>query len=78
MTADGHVSDVKAGAVDRDEAIDLALHRLVEERLHAAQVAKTLFTHVRDERDRAGCLDVGVVQRPNDGHQIPPDRGSCR
>ena len=55
------------GAVDRHEAIDAALQSLVEQVLHAAQVAQALFADVADEGDRARRLHVARLERADDG-----------
>ena len=68
--ADGDVRDAEPFAVDRDEPIDPVLQRLVEEALHAAQVAEPFFADRADERDRAWRRHAGFVQRPRDGKKI--------
>ena len=63
IAAHADVGDAQARAVHRDELIDLSLETLVEQLLHAAQVAEALLADVRDKGDRARRLDVGLVQR---------------
>ena len=68
--ADGDVRHAQPFAVDRDEAIDSVFQRLVEEALHAAQVAEPFFADRGDERDRSRCRHAGLVQRSRDREQI--------
>ena len=69
MAPHRHVGDVHAGAVNRDEAIDLILERVVEQLLHAAQIAEPFLADVRDERDRAGRLHLRVLHLTHDRHE---------
>ena len=69
QAADRDVRDAEAGAVDRDEAIDLPLHAFVEEILHAAQIAEAFFADRADKRDRARRLDLRLVHRAHDREQ---------
>ena len=55
--------DAEAGAVHRDELVDLPLEAVEEEALHAAQIAQPFLADIRDERDGAGSFHVAVVQR---------------
>ena len=66
VAADGDVGHVNAGAVDRHERIDLSLHRVVEQRLDAAQIAEPLLADVRHEGNRSRRRHAGVFQRLDD------------
>ena len=76
--ADRDVRDAKTGAVDGHEAVDLSLQALVEEVLHAAQIAEPFFADVADEGDGARRLDLCLMHGANDREQTRQDRGSRR
>ena len=61
---------LKPLTVDRHEAIDPALQRLVEEALDAAQIAKAFFADRSDEGHRAGSRDTRLVHRPGHGQHV--------
>ena len=65
IAAHAHIGDAEAGAVDGNEFIDLALQAVVKKILGAAQIAQAFLARVGDERNRAGRLHVGIVQRLN-------------
>jgi hypothetical protein len=57
------VGHAEAGPVNRHEAVDLPLERVVEQGLRTAKVAETLFPDVRDERDRTLGDELRFVHR---------------
>jgi hypothetical protein len=64
------VRDAEARAVDRHEAIDLALQAFVEEELHAAQIAEPFFADIAHEGDAAWRLHVAHFVDP---HVLQPE-----
>ena len=60
IAAHADVGDAEAGAIHRNELIDLALQAVEEEALHAAQIAEAFFADVGDEGDGAGGFDVAL------------------
>ena len=69
MASDGDVRNPEAGPVHGDEPVNLTFQRLVEQGLHAAQVAEPFLPHRADKRNRARRGHVGLVHRANHGEQ---------
>src|ERR1019366_476479 len=67
VAAHADVRDAEAGAVHRDELIDLSFETVEEEALHAAQVAQPFLTDIGDEGGGAGSFHVAFVQGADHG-----------
>jgi hypothetical protein len=63
VAADGAAGDPVAGAVHRDEVVDLPGELLLEQVARAAQVARPFLADVADEDDRARRPDVRRLER---------------
>src|SRR5262249_11782531 len=61
MAADGDACEAQTSAVDRHEAIDRILQRVVEQLPRATEIAEPFLADVRDERDRAGRAYVRLL-----------------
>jgi hypothetical protein len=67
VAADADVGDAEAGAIHRDELVDLSFEAVEEEALHAAQVAQAFLADIGDEGDGAGGFHVALVEGADDG-----------
>ena len=75
--ADPHVGHAEAGAVHGDEAVDLPLEGVVEERLGVPRrIPEALFADVADEGDRALGDHLRLVHGADDADQHGAGRGS--
>ena len=61
--ADADGGDAESSAVDRHESIDASFEFTVEELLDAAQVAEPFLPHRTHKCNRAGSLNVCLLER---------------